>query len=184
MVPSLGITSSLGADPSAPVGTNGLALGASPTVSPVPNGITGTIAIPSTSSGAGGVFDRRDFAIGNVRIARDLRRRGDGTGQRNHDSWRHGDAGNIDILGNIDVDRHLGDVGGVDILGYDGHVGIVGYVRLRLKQHCRIVEVQRQRRSTVARRQQPAALEPEFRWHLTRLAILGSAPPRRYRRQT
>src|SRR6202163_3917421 len=52
-MPPLGVTSSLGTDPSAPVGTNGLAPGASPTVSPVPNGVTGTIAIPSTSSGAG-----------------------------------------------------------------------------------------------------------------------------------
>jgi hypothetical protein len=53
VTPSLGVTSSLGADPSAPVGMNGLAPGASPTVSPVPNGVTGTIAVPSTSSGVG-----------------------------------------------------------------------------------------------------------------------------------
>src|SRR6202166_2778986 len=52
-MPSLGTTSSLGMDPGAPVGPNGLQLGASPTVSPVPNGITGTITVPDTSSGAG-----------------------------------------------------------------------------------------------------------------------------------
>jgi hypothetical protein len=52
-MPPLGVTSSLGTDPSAPVGTNGLAPGASTSVTPVPNGVTGTIAVPSTSSGAG-----------------------------------------------------------------------------------------------------------------------------------
>src|SRR3977135_1674153 len=53
VTPSLGVTSSLGTDPSVPVGANGLQVGAAPTVSPVPNGVTGTITIPSTSSGAG-----------------------------------------------------------------------------------------------------------------------------------
>ena len=53
VMPPLGVTSSLGADPSAPVGTNGLAPGLSTPVNPLPNGVTGTIAIPSTSSGAG-----------------------------------------------------------------------------------------------------------------------------------
>jgi hypothetical protein len=52
-MPSLGVTSSLGTVPGTPVGPNGLQLGASPTVNPVPNGVTGTIAVPSTSSGAG-----------------------------------------------------------------------------------------------------------------------------------
>jgi hypothetical protein len=52
-MPPLGVTSSLGTDPSAPVGTNGLAPGLSTPVNPVPNGVTGTIAVPSTSSGAG-----------------------------------------------------------------------------------------------------------------------------------
>jgi hypothetical protein len=52
-MPPLGVTSSLGTDPSAAVGTNGLAPGVSTPVNPVPNGVTGTIAIPSTSSGAG-----------------------------------------------------------------------------------------------------------------------------------
>jgi hypothetical protein len=53
-MPPLGVTSSLGTDPSAPVGTNGLAPGVSTPVSPVPDGVTGTVAVPSTSSGAGG----------------------------------------------------------------------------------------------------------------------------------
>ena len=53
VTPPLGATSSLGTDPSAPVGTNGLAPGVSTPVNPVPNGVTGTIAVPSTSSGAG-----------------------------------------------------------------------------------------------------------------------------------
>ena len=52
-MPPLGLTSSLGTDPSAAVGTNGLRPGLSTPVNPVPNGITGTIAVPSTSSGAG-----------------------------------------------------------------------------------------------------------------------------------
>src|ERR1700675_4718922 len=51
--PPLGVTSSLGTVPGAPVGPNGLQLGASSTVSPVPNGVMGTITVPSTSSGAG-----------------------------------------------------------------------------------------------------------------------------------
>src|SRR5258707_2578556 len=52
-MPSLGVTSSLGTVPGAPVGPNGLQVGAAPTVPPVPSGVTGTITIPSTSSGAG-----------------------------------------------------------------------------------------------------------------------------------
>jgi hypothetical protein len=51
--PPVGVTSSLGTDPSVPVGPNGLQLGVSPTLSPVPNGMTGTVTAPSTSSGAG-----------------------------------------------------------------------------------------------------------------------------------
>src|SRR6202158_1198361 len=53
VMPPLGVTSSLGTDPSAPVGTNGFAPGVSTPVNPVPNGVPGTIAVPSTSSGAG-----------------------------------------------------------------------------------------------------------------------------------
>jgi hypothetical protein len=52
LTPPLGATSSLGSDPSAPVGPNGLPPPAvSPEVSPVPNGVTGTINVPNTSSG-------------------------------------------------------------------------------------------------------------------------------------
>jgi hypothetical protein len=78
------------------------------------------------------MFDRGEFAIGNVRIARDLRRRR--IGNRNHDARRRGDAGNIDVVDN------LSNIGSVDILRNAGHVRIVGNVRLRLKQHCCIVE--------------------------------------------
>src|SRR5260370_41372088 len=53
VTPSLGVTSGLGTAPGVPVGPNGLQVGASPSVSPVPNGVTGTISVPSTSSGAG-----------------------------------------------------------------------------------------------------------------------------------
>jgi hypothetical protein len=52
-MPPLGVASSLGTDPSAPVGTNALAPSVSTPVNPVPNGVTGTIAVPGTSSGAG-----------------------------------------------------------------------------------------------------------------------------------
>jgi hypothetical protein len=52
LTPPLGATSSLGSDPSAPVGPNGLPPPAvSPEVRPVPNGVTGTINVPNTSSG-------------------------------------------------------------------------------------------------------------------------------------
>ena len=47
-----GLVGGLGMAPGAPVGPNGLAVGASPSVSQVPNGLTGTITIPSVSSGA------------------------------------------------------------------------------------------------------------------------------------
>jgi hypothetical protein len=51
-MPALSSTSSLGTVPGAPVGPNGLLPpGASPEVSPVPNGITGTITVPNISSG-------------------------------------------------------------------------------------------------------------------------------------
>src|ERR1700684_2237242 len=50
--PSIGATSSFGTVPSESVGPNGLSLGVSPGVSTVPNGLTGTITVPSASSGA------------------------------------------------------------------------------------------------------------------------------------
>src|SRR3984885_9643600 len=52
LTPPLGATSSLGSVPGAPVGPNGLPPpSVSPEVSPMPNGVTGTINVPSTSSG-------------------------------------------------------------------------------------------------------------------------------------
>jgi hypothetical protein len=50
--PSPGVTSSFGMVPGESVGTNGLPLNAASGVSTVPNGLTGTITIPSASSGA------------------------------------------------------------------------------------------------------------------------------------
>src|ERR1700691_6179612 len=50
--PSLGATSSFGMVPGESVGPNGLPLGASPGVSTIPNGLTGTITVPNASSGA------------------------------------------------------------------------------------------------------------------------------------
>src|SRR3984885_12483203 len=51
-MPSLGATSSFGMVPSESVGPNGLPLNASTGVGTVPNGFTGTITVPSASSGA------------------------------------------------------------------------------------------------------------------------------------
>jgi hypothetical protein len=50
--PSPGVTSSLGIVPGESVGPNGLPLSASPGVSTVPNGLTGTITVPNATSGA------------------------------------------------------------------------------------------------------------------------------------
>jgi hypothetical protein len=50
--PSPGVTSSFGMVPGESVGPNGLPLNASSGVSTFPNGLTGTITIPSASSGA------------------------------------------------------------------------------------------------------------------------------------
>src|SRR3984885_4449722 len=50
--PSLGVTSSFGMVPGESVGPNGLPLNASSGVGTVPNGLTGTITVPSASSGA------------------------------------------------------------------------------------------------------------------------------------
>jgi hypothetical protein len=91
------------------------------------------------------MFDRGDFANGNVRITCDLRRRRNGNGNRNYDArhlgdvGRRGNVGNINVVGSIDLDGNLGDVGRVDILRNAGNVGIDGNVRLRFEQHCCIV---------------------------------------------
>jgi hypothetical protein len=80
------------------------------------------------------MFDRGDFAIGNVRIALDLRRRRNGNGNRNHDALHRGGSGNIEF------DRNLGDVRRVHIVRDAGDIGINGNVRLRFEQHCCVVE--------------------------------------------
>ena len=80
------------------------------------------------------MFDFGDFANGNVRIARDLRRRRNGNGNRNSNARRRR------IARNIDVDGNLGDLGTVDIFRDAGNIGIDGNVRLRVEQHYRIVE--------------------------------------------
>ena len=86
------------------------------------------------------MFDRGDFAIGNVRIARDLRRRRNGNGNRNDDAGNRSAVGNINVVRDIDVIGNLGDVRSLDILRHAGNVGIVGNVRRRLKQRCFIVD--------------------------------------------
>jgi hypothetical protein len=86
------------------------------------------------------MFHRGDFAVGNVRIPGDLRRRRNGNGSRNHDACHRGNAGQRGDIGNIDVIGNLGDIRSVDIFRNVGDVGIVGNVRLRLEQHCCIVE--------------------------------------------
>lgn len=80
----------------------------------------------------GGVLDLGDLANGNVRIARDLRRRRNDN--RNHTGRPFG------IVGNIELDGNLGDLGTVDIFRDAGNVRIDGNVRLRFEQHYRIVE--------------------------------------------
>jgi hypothetical protein len=84
------------------------------------------------------MFDRGDFAIGNVRIARDLRRRRNDNGS--HDARHRDKFGQHGNAGNIDVDGNLGDIGRDDILRNAGNVGIDGSVRLRFEQYCCIVE--------------------------------------------
>jgi hypothetical protein len=81
------------------------------------------------------MFDRGNFAIGNLRIACDLRRRRNGNGKRNLDG-RH----RSHVVGNIDLDGNLADVGRIDILRHGANLGVDGNVRLRLEQHCRFVE--------------------------------------------
>ena len=151
VTPPIGATSPFGAVAGAAFGMTG-----------IPMGATG-LASPAVSSRAlrchghdyhskhkqrHGVLDRGDFAIGDVRIPRDLRRRRNGN--RNRDVRhrgsvrQHGDVGhdgavgNINVVGSIDVVGNLRDVGIVDILGNAGNVGIVGNVRLRIEQHCLI----------------------------------------------
>jgi hypothetical protein len=78
------------------------------------------------------MLDPRDFAIGNVRINRDLRRRRNGHG--NHDVSDLANVRNVHLVGT------LGDIRTVDNLGHAGNVGHVGNVRLRLEQHCGVFD--------------------------------------------
>ena len=78
------------------------------------------------------MFDFGDLANGNVRIARDLRRRRNDN--RNHTARRFSIVGNIDVVGD------LGDLGTVDIFGDAGNIGTDGNVRLRFEQRYCIVE--------------------------------------------
>jgi hypothetical protein len=84
------------------------------------------------------MFDRWDFAIGNVRIHRDLRRRRNG--YRRHDVCHRGNGGLHGNVRDVNVVGNIGNIGNVDDLRNAGHVGIVGNMRLRLKQHCFIVD--------------------------------------------
>ncbi len=84
------------------------------------------------------MFDCGDFAIGNVRIDRDLRRRRNSSRSRDArhrgNVRRHGNVGNVNVVGN------LGDIGNADNFRNAGNVGTVGNVRLRLKQYRFIVD--------------------------------------------
>jgi hypothetical protein len=81
------------------------------------------------------MFDRGDRALGDVRINRYLRRRRNFNGNRNA-----GDSGDLNIVRNVDVVGNIGDIRNVDNLRDDGNFGIVGNVRLRLRQHGFIVD--------------------------------------------
>ena len=84
------------------------------------------------------MLDPGDFAIGNVRIDRDLRRRRNGS--RNRSARYRGNAGNVDLHGNVDIIGNVSDIGNVDNLRDAGNLGLVGNVRLRLKQHCLFID--------------------------------------------
>jgi len=68
------------------------------------------------------MLDHWDFAIGNVRIDVNLRRRRNDNGNRDGRNGR-----NVDVVRNFDNLRN------------DGYGGIIRNVRLRLEQHCFIV---------------------------------------------
>ena len=86
------------------------------------------------------MLDGGDFAGRNVRITHDLRRRRHD--RRSPDAIRHGNAGqSVDVIvGNIHVVGNIRDIGSIGNLGNAGNIGIDRNVRLRLKQHCGIVE--------------------------------------------
>jgi hypothetical protein len=81
------------------------------------------------------MLDPWDCAIGNVRIDLDLRRRRNGNG-----NFDGGNAGNVNIVRNVDIIRNVSDVGAVDNVRHAGNLGIVGNVWFRLEQRCLIVD--------------------------------------------
>jgi hypothetical protein len=82
------------------------------------------------------MLDLGNFAVGNVRIDRDLRRRRNGS--RSRDA-RHGNVGNVNVVGNIVIVGNICDIGNVDDLRNVGNDRVVWNVRLRLKQCCLVV---------------------------------------------
>jgi hypothetical protein len=73
------------------------------------------------------MLDTRDFAIGNVRIDGDLRRRRRVNG--NYGARDGGDIRNADVIGDVS------DIRNVDDPRDAGNLGHVGNVRLRVEQH-------------------------------------------------
>ena len=63
------------------------------------------------------MFDRGDFAIGNVRIASYLRRRWNGNGKRHFDTRNRGNVGRHAIV-TYDIDPTVG-TGRVNVAGED-----------------------------------------------------------------
>jgi hypothetical protein len=83
------------------------------------------------------MLDLGNFAVGNVRIDRDLRRRRNG--RRSRDARHRGNVGHHGNIGNVDVVGNVSDIGNVDNLRNAGNDGVVGNVRFRLK-YCFIVD--------------------------------------------
>ena len=79
------------------------------------------------------MLDLRDFAIWDVRLERNLRRRRN----RSWDSSSRycGIAGNVDLFGNDDIIGDVSDVGNVNNLRHAANFGHVGNVRLGFKRH-------------------------------------------------
>ena len=84
-------------------------------LSPAPAGVTGTIAIPSTSSGTG-VLDRGNVTINDVRIHHELRWRRNGMGMgiepersatagngQRGDVGQHGNVGIVSVIGDLEL---------------------------------------------------------------------------------
>ena len=142
-MPSLGATSSLGIVPGESVGPSGLPLGTSPGVGTVPNGLTGTITVPSASSGAAcstvatspeGTFGSPTTYDGGGMAGAAPTPATAGNAGRPVDTIRNVVVGNIHIVGNIR------DVGNIDNLGNAGDIRIDGNVRLRREQRHRVVK--------------------------------------------